>query len=178
MELIVTMAISSIMFAIVGAIFLTQSRYHAAEDAINQAQYQGFQALDTIGLYTDSARRVVSSRIVNGRAYESGTSTVVLELPSVDASGNILSGAYDYVALGIDPSDKATFILDIDAATGSDRIDGTYVKASLVDKLIFRYNTVNVTTATSIDVFVRTAISVRNRTHTKSLGKIYYLHSS
>jgi Tfp pilus assembly protein PilW len=177
MELLITIGIASMMFAIVGSVFLTQSRYHAIADAINQTQYQGFQTLDTIGLYTDSAKRVVSGSSINGQAYTTSTSTIILELPSIDASGAVLSNTYDYIALGIDPADSTQFMFDIDAATGSDRISGKFIKAHLIDKLIFRYNTVNTSAATSIDVYVRTIATARNQNFTTSLGKIFHLHS-
>ncbi|WKZ29561.1 MAG: type II secretion system protein [Patescibacteria group bacterium] len=178
LELIVTMSIAGLMFMIVGGIFLAQGRYLAIEDAINETQYHAFQALDAAGLYTSSAKRVVSSMTINGQPYTTSTSTVILELPSIDSNGTVLGNTFDYVAIGKDPTDPTKFIYDIDAAVGSVRLNGKFSKASLIDKVIFRYNTVDPASATAIELYVRTAETIRGRTITTPLGKIYYLHSS
>lgn len=178
LELAVSIAISAVVFTILGAIFIAQGRYFAIEDAIAETQYDAFQVLDTAGLYALSASAVVSSRTINGTAYTSGTSTVVLRLPSVDASGDILTNTYDYVAMGLYASDPTRFVVDIDAGTNSARVTTTRLPASLVDKLIFRYNAVDTTAATAIELYVRTSKEARGRTITTPLGKIYYLGSS
>jgi hypothetical protein len=172
-ELAVTMAITAVIFSILGAIFIAQGRYFAIEDAIGQTQYNAFQIVDTVGLYAHSA-----SATINGTVYASGTSTLVLEMPSVDADGEIIPATYDYVAFGVSASDPTRFILDIDAGTNSDRINGTRQPASLVDKLIFRYNTVDPTEATAVELYVRTSKDVRGQTVLMPLGKIYYLGAS
>ncbi len=178
LELAVSMAVGAMIFTILGAIFIAQGRYFAIEDAIAETQYNAFQILDTAGLYALSASGVIGSRTINGTAYSTGTSTVVLELPSIDASGTILINTYDYVALGIDPSDPSRFVVDIDAGTNSDRVDTTRTPGALVDKLIFRYNTVDTTQATAIELYVRTRKDARGQTILTPLGKIYYLGST
>jgi hypothetical protein len=178
LELAVSVAVGSVIFFILGAIFLAQGQYFAIEDAIAETQVQAFQAADAVGLYTSSARRVVASRTVNGTAYASGDALVILELPSIDASGNVLANVYDYVAVGRDPNAAVLFIVDIERGTGSARQNGKFVRASLVDKVIFRYNTVDITAATALDLYVRTSKNARGRTILTPLGKLYYLASS
>lgn len=178
LEVSVSMSIAALVFLIVGGIFIAQGRYFAIEDAIAETQYNAFQVLDTVGLYATSARAVVSGRTINGTAYASGTSTVVLELPSIDAGGDVIASSYDYVALGVYGADPTRFVVDIDAATGSDRVDATRLPAALVETVIFRYNAVSATSATAIDLYVRTEETVRNRVIRMPLGKSYYLGSS
>ncbi len=178
LELAVSIAIAAMMFLIVGGIFIAQGRYLGIEDAISQTEYQAFQALDTAGLFLGSADRIVSSRAINGTTYTTGTSTVVVEIPSVDASGTIIGSTFDYVAIGQDPSNAAQFMYAIDSATGTHRLDGKFVKALLVDKVIFRYNAVDPTAATAVDLYVRTAKTARGRVIRMPIGKIYYLGSS
>lgn len=178
LEVSVSMSIAAIVFLIVGGMFIAQGRYFAIEDAIAETQYQAFQALDTVGLYASSARAVVGSRTINGTSYSSGTSTVVLELPSVAADGGIIGGSYDYVALGLYGPDPSRFVVDIDAATGSVRADATQLKAAFVDKVIFRYNAVTATSATAIDLYIRTIKTARGQVVRTPLGKSYYLGSS
>ncbi|HJV33078.1 MAG TPA: hypothetical protein VJ694_03560, partial [Patescibacteria group bacterium] len=113
LELAVSLAVASVIFTILGAIFIAQGRYFAIEDAIAETQYDAFQILDTVGLYALSASSVLSSATVNGTVYSTGTSTVVLALPSIDADGAVLVNTYDYVALGVSAADPTKFVLDI-----------------------------------------------------------------
>ena len=176
-ELTVSMAVGSVVFMILGAIFIAQGRYFAIEDAIAQTQYNAFQAVDTVGLFVGSARQILSSQAISGTVYTTGTSTLVLELPSIDSSGAIIANTYDYVALGLYPTDTSRFFYRIDAAPTSARRDGLYLKASLVDKLIFRYNAVTQTSASAIDFYIRTSMTSRGQVIRMPLGKIYYLGS-
>src|SRR5687768_12371434 len=105
LELAVSMAVSAMIFTILGTIFIAQGRYFSVEDAVAEAQYNAFQAVDTVGLYALSATQVVGGRTINGTAYASGTSTLILELPSVDTDGEVVPSTFDYVAFAIYPSD-------------------------------------------------------------------------
>ena len=178
LELAVSMAVASVVFTILGAIFIAQGRYFAVEDALAETQYNAFQILDTVGLYAVSAEAVLGSRTINGTLYATGTSTLILRMPSIDADGDIIAATYDYAAFGTSSSDPSRFVVDIDAGTNSARLDGTRLPGSLVDKLIFRYNAVDPTAATAIELYVRTRKDARRQTILTPLGKIYYLGSS
>jgi hypothetical protein len=175
LELAVSIAIGTMIMMILGGIFLAQGQYFAIEDAIAETQINAFNAVDTAGLYMTSAKRVMASQTINGTLYTTGDSLVVLELPSVNASGAIIAATYDYIAIGQDPTDATRFMFDIQKGTGSARINGKFVKARLVDKVIFRYNTVTTTSATAIDLYVRTTKNARGRAIYAPLGKVFYL---
>lgn len=178
LELAVSLAVAAIAFTILGAIFIAQGRYLAIQGAISDTQYAAFQVVDTFGLYASSASSVVASQTINGRAYASGTSTVVLKLPSIDSSGAVIANTYDYAAFGLYQGDAAKFMFDIQAAAGSSRLSGQFIKAALVDKLIFRYNATTPANASAIDLYVRTTETARGQVIRMPLGKIYYLGSS
>lgn len=178
LETAVVVAITALMFLLLGAIFITQGRYLAIQNAISDTQYSAFQVVDTFGLYASTAQSVVASQTINGRSYTSGTNTVILKLPSINNGGDIIANTFDYVAFGLYASDKTKFMFDIDSATGSDRVDGQFIKAQLVDKLIFRYNAVTPANASAIELYVRAKESARGQVIRQPLGKIYYLGSS
>lgn len=178
LELAVSIAIAALMMFILGAIFIAQGRYFAIENATADTQYNAFQAIDTVGLFIGSADQVLTSRTIDGTLYTTGTSTLVLRLPSHNAAGTLLTATYDYIAFGLDASDTSKFAYHLDAAAGSALADGNFVKAALVDKLIFRYNEVDPTGATAIEMYVRTLETARGLTVTTPLGKTFYLGSS
>ena len=178
LELMVTIAITVMIFTILGAVFLAQGRFFAIEDAIAETQLNAFQAIDATGLLASSATQVVASRTINSTAYTSSVTLVILEIPSIDASDDIIIGEFDYVAIGQDPSDSAKFITDLELGTGSARASGKNTKALFVDKVIFRYNTVTITDADAVDLYVRTTKDARGTTIKMPLGKIFFLGSS
>ena len=175
LELVVTIAIAGIIFTILGAIFLAQMQFFAIQNAIAETQVHAFRALDTTGGFMSSADAVVAGHVINGTTYSSTDTIAVLELPSIDSTGNIISNAHDYVAIGEDPANASQFMFDIQAAPGSTRLNGKFSKAQLVDKLIFRYNDSTPANATAVDLYIRTSENARGRTITTPLGKIYYL---
>lgn len=178
LELAVSMAITALMFTILGSIFIAQGRFIAIHDAISETQLGSFNALDATGLYTASASQVIASATLNGTAYTTGTELVILELPAIDSNKDIIDSTFDYVAIGLDPAATNTFIIDFDADVLSDRADLTRNITTLVNQVIFRYNTVTPTDANTIDLFVKTSKESRGSTISTPLGRIYYLGSS
>lgn len=178
MELAVSVAIGSVLFTIMGMIFLAQGQFFAIEDAIAETQVNAFQALDAAGEVLPTAWRVVGSRTINGTGYTTGDALTVVQLPGIDSNGDVIVGVWDYAAVGQDPSDATKFIVDVQPGTGSVRVSGKYVKALLVDKVIFRYNNASTTAATAIDLYVRMRKDARSRSILTPLGKVFYLGSS
>jgi hypothetical protein len=175
LELMVTIGIGTMIFVILGAIFLAQARFFSIQDALAETQIHAFRSIDTMGLYVISAKRVVPSATINGATYSTTNSLVVLELPSINSSGALIASIYDYVALGKESATSTNFMFDMQAGTGSTRLTGKFNKAQLVDKVIFRYNAVNSASATAIDMYVRTKKDARGQTIYTPLGKIFYL---
>lgn len=107
------------------------------------------------------ADSVVASHAFSGTTYSSGTSAIVFELPSIDSSGNIISGTYDYIVLYA-TSTSAYKITD--SGTGSARISGTRHLSDTLSTLSFTYSNASITQATSTDLDVITQTTVRTQT--------------
>lgn len=178
LELAVTVAVGSVVFLIIGAIFLAQGRFFAIQDAISETQVNAFAAADAVGRYAGSARAVVSGAAINGASYTTSESTLVLRLPAIDAQGEVIAGAWDHVAFTTDPSDPSRFLLDLEADAASARESLTIRPAAFVDKLIFRYNAVEATSADAVELTIRTKKSVRGLDIVMPLGRTYFLGSS
>lgn len=178
LELAVSIGVGAVIFAILGAVFLAQGQFLAIEDAIAETQLNAFQAIDATGLHASSAKQVISSKTINGTAYATSDTLVILELPTIDIDDDVVSGSYDYVAIGQDPGDSTKFIVDLEPDGGSSRVGGKHTKALLVDKVIFRYNTVDSADADALDLYIQTSKDARGSTIVMPLGKIYFLGSS
>jgi hypothetical protein len=169
------MAVVAIILTILAGVFLAQGRFFALQDALAEVQLNAFRALDATGIYAGSGGEVIASQTINGTAYATGPSLVVLKIPSINSGGAIIGNVYDHVAIGRDPGDAGRFITDLAAGAGSARPPGKHIHASFVDKVIFRYNSVSETSATALDLYVKTSKITRGQTVTAPLGKAYYL---
>jgi len=178
LELVVSIAVGAIIFVILGMIFLAQGQFFAIQDAIAETQLESFEAIDAMSPYMASANTIVASRTINGTAYATSDTLVILKLPSIDSGDDIITNTFDHVALGQDPSDATRFIVDLETDVASSRTSLTHRPSSLVDKVIFRYNDVDETAATAIEFYIRTIRTVRGNTITMPLGKTYFLGAS
>ncbi len=120
------------------------------------------------------ATNVVASRTFEGITYESGTTTIIFEIPSIDASGSILSGAYDYV--GMYASGTAAYRV-IDSAPGSVRTRGTKTLTNALNALSFTYDNASFPSVASFTVDATTTATVRGVLTQMHLREHIYLRN-
>ena len=82
-----------------------------------------------------------------------GTSTLVVQMPAIDSSGNIISYAYDFV--GFYATGTAAYELT-DAASSSARHSGIRKLSGVLQSMSFTYNNWPVTAATSASIIIKT----------------------
>ena len=99
------------------------------------------------------ASHIVNSRTFSGTTYTTGAGTAVLELPSIDSSGDVLPGVYDYVVFYA-TSSRAYKITE--GAAGSARGNTIRHLSDTINTLTFTYNNADVTQATSTQIEVMT----------------------
>ena len=109
--------------------------------------------LDTIDRMAREANRVIQSHSFSGTAYTTGTTTLVLELPSVNAAGDVLPETHDYV-LFYATGTQAYRLLE--AATGSARPSGEKRLSESIVSLLFSFDTGNPADASRVDTTVST----------------------
>jgi len=113
---------------------------------------------------SESARgalSVLATHTINGTSYSSDGSELVLQLPAVDASGNIIGGEYDYVAIYRDGTETEKIFSDIEAAATSYRFSGQKLITDHNEALIFRYDHPDYQQATRISILLRNSQIVR-----------------
>ena len=93
--------------------------------------------------------KIMSSHAISGTTYTTGAQAVVLELPSIDGSGNIISGAYDYAVFYLTGKSLYRRVqVDADSSRHSE-----FNKISdAVSALAFTYNNADLAQAAKIDV--------------------------
>src|SRR4030065_1607532 len=96
-EAIITVSILAYIVVALLVLYTNYSKFYRFQQAkINTggSAREAIKELQNAVLQTDNG---MASHNFSGTDYSSGTNSVVLEIPSVDGSGNIVSGKFDYV---------------------------------------------------------------------------------
>ncbi len=137
--------------------FLGYATLFNRQEAAIAATASASMIMSEVQSATLQADHVVASRALNGTTYSSDASTLVLELPAINSSGNIISGVYDYVAFY---ASGTSMYRIISPGTGSVRLSGTKQLSSALNALTFTYDDGDFTkvTAATIDVTTQTLV--------------------
>jgi hypothetical protein len=175
-ETFITIALSVvIMLALVNlylnfnTLYLYQQTYVATTNAAGNA----LKALNAAVLPADL---VIASHTFSGTTITTGTSTLVLELPSINASGDIIAGAHDYIGFAT-TSSSTDLYQRTDANAASTRTSGVRRVATLVDSLFLGYDTSSATAATRISATTTTKLVTKNGTVQTTLHQLFYLRN-
>jgi len=106
---------------------------------------------------SDAARGaadVVASRTINGTAYTSSASSLVLQLPSLDSSYNVIAGTYDYIAFYRDATATTKVFTDTEPGSGSIRVGGKRLMSAYNQTMTFRYNNAAISSADRVSVYL------------------------
>ena len=99
--------------------------------------------------------------MIFGTTHTTSSSALVLKIPTVNSSGQIISGSYDTGVYRRNPSALLELYELTDAGFGSARFDGTHLIARFVTNLLFRYNNSDYSSASTATVFLKTGTTVR-----------------
>ncbi len=117
---------------------------------------------------------VLDSRTFSTGTYESGTTTVVTELPSIDSSGAIINGRFDYAVVYLQGG-KVYRRLEADAA--SVRRTGTKQLSEASTTLSFMYNNVLFTDVTAITASTSVSTITKGQTIDTVLQSTFMLRN-
>jgi hypothetical protein len=124
--------------------------------------------------YTLPADQVVASHTFVSTVYSSGPNVLVLELPAVDSSGNILTNVYDYVAIY---TSGGKVYRRIDASANSVRKSGTKQLSDSIQSLTFTYDNADFTLVTNVTVDAQTLANVKANVAQSHLKEKIYLRN-
>ncbi|MFH0930235.1 MAG: hypothetical protein V1814_03220 [Candidatus Moraniibacteriota bacterium] len=111
---------------------------NSAREAVKELQSAALQA-----------NQIIVSHDFSGTVYGADQDTLVLKIPSVDGSGNIVSGKFDYAVFYL--TGKNLFRL-VEADATSSRPSGLNKISDSVSTITFTYNNADLALATKIDV--------------------------
>lgn len=120
------------------------------------------------------ADQVLASHDFSGTVYSSSATTLVLELPSVDSSGNIIAGTKDYIAFY---SSSATLYRLTQAGAGSIRASGLTQLSTTLNSLSFTYDNGDSTKVTSVTADIVTQARFKQQMVQGHLNEQLYLRN-
>lgn len=123
---------------------------------------------------TLAADSIVASHTFSGLALTSATDTLVVELPAVDTSDNIVPATYDYI--GIYATGTSAYKVT-DAAAGSARTSGSVLLSDVLASLEFSYDALSPSLSTSVEVDVETSDDIRGLTPQTHVHEKTYLRN-
>ena len=173
-EVLVAMAISGILLAALANLFGSFIALYACQNAFRNTAGASGAVLHGIGAAALPADQILSIHDFAGTSYGSDAGTLVLELPSVDANGALVSEQYDYVAFY---RSGTSAYRTVAASAGSARHSGTTKLGDTIVSLIFSYDDPDVTKAKIVTVDVVASTTERGRETASHLLETFQLRN-
>lgn len=160
-ETMIGLAISALLVVILSYCLVIVLRLDEAQKTVSALISSNDRGLYRISSSIQQSSQILASAVISGTTYTTSSEALVLKIPSVNSSGQIISGSYDTVIYRRNPSNLSELQEITDAQAGSTRFDGTHLIARFVTNLLFRYNNSNYPSATTATIFLKTGNTVR-----------------
>ena len=160
-ETMIGLAISALLVVILSYCLIIVLRLNEAQKTVSALTSSTDRGIYRISSSIQQSSQILSSAVISGTTHTTSSSALVLKIPTVNSSGQIISGSYDTVVYRRNPSDLSELQEITDAEVGSARFDGTHLIARFVTNLLFRYNNSDYSSASTATVFLKTGTTVR-----------------
>lgn len=158
-ETLIVVAFSvSVVVALVLLVY-TFNKTAAYEQALAQSSGSASAVMREIESLTFPADAVLGTHTFSSATYTSTSTSLVLEIPSIDSSGNIIANTYDYAAFYLVGTTSAYRLLEANAS--SKRVTGTKQLSATIRALTFTYNNADFTKISTTTVDVQTQALVK-----------------
>lgn len=173
-ETVVVVAISAAALIALANLFFIFNSMYGYQQAFMAAAGSSGASLNAFGESVLPASQVLASHNFGGTTYTSSADTLVLELPSVDGSGNIISGTKDYVAFYASSTKLYRLTL---AAASSVRVSELKQLSGTLLSLQLTYDNADLAQATNVIVDIETQAQFKQQTVQSHLREQFYLRN-
>ncbi len=173
-EAVITIGLFVIIMITFFALYDGYSKVYVSQQGLFNIAGSASSLMNETNTMVMQADQVVASHTFAGIGYTTGAETLVLELPSITASGDIVNGKFDYVAIYKSGS-KAYRILAADST--SSRRNETKEFSDTISSLNFTYNNLSPPEITKVDVDITTQAVSGHQTQTYHLHQQVYLRN-
>ncbi|MFA6519319.1 MAG: type II secretion system protein [Candidatus Paceibacterota bacterium] len=173
-ETVVVIAISVIALAALVNLFLIFNTTYGNQQAFMAAAGSAGGTMNALEAAIMPADHVLTSHNFSGTTYSSNASTLVLSLPAVNSSGNIITGTEDYIVFY---ASSANLYRLIQAGAGSSRVSGLKQLSTTLSALSFTYDDADFTKVTNVTVDIVTQAQFKQETVQGHLNEQIYLRN-
>jgi prepilin-type N-terminal cleavage/methylation domain-containing protein len=174
LEVVIVLFIFTIMMLALVNFFISYNTSYLYDRAMASTANSAATVVNEAQTYVLQADQVVTSHTFGSTVRTSGSGTLVLELPAYDASGNIITNTYDYVAIY---SSDGRIYRTIDASASSARKSGTKQLTDAVPTLTFTYNNADFTLVNRVMIDIATQLTVKGSVAQTHLTETVYLRN-
>jgi len=173
-EVVITLGILGILIITLMNFFIGYNKSFGFVSAITSVNADASTVIIKTTEFIRQADQILTSRSFSGTTYTSNENALVISIPSLDSSGNIISNTYDYVVFYINSSGIYQII---DANSSSVRLSGTKKLSDSAISLTFTYNNADLTLADKVDVDIQSQKQMRDGTESSHLHQSVYLRN-
>jgi hypothetical protein len=173
-ETIITAGLIAFILAALAVLYSNFSKFYnhqKTEIEISDSAREAMKQLRSIVLQADG---ILASHSFSGTTYATDQHTVVLEIPSIDGSGDIVDEGYDYAVFYTTGNSLYKRVL---ADASSSRSSGTNEISDAVLGIDFTYDNVDVTLASEIDTDLQMETTYAGETASFDLQQTLYLRN-
>ena len=146
-ETIVVIALFVVIMLALANLFVNFYTLYGYQEAFTATTGSAQTAINSMEESVRAADAVLASHTFSGTTYTSDATTLVLELPSIDNTGTVILGTYDYVAFY---ANGTNLYRVLNAGAGSARVPGIKLLSTTLASLDFSYDNADVTKAADI----------------------------
>ncbi len=151
------------LFAILGVgiasfvyIYVEYNSFLLRQNMESEVQNSHWQTLGDLELAIRQTKQATSSLIIDGVNYETSSTTLVLELYSIDEEQNILEDYFDHFVYYFDSNNTSTLMKRVVASVSSSRQSIWQPLNKNVENLRFFYDNSNFASSTKITIALKT----------------------
>jgi prepilin-type N-terminal cleavage/methylation domain-containing protein len=162
METLVVIGIMTVLLLVVTQIFALNYDIFWKQSKRSSNETGAVLAAKTVSQMARGAIDVEASHLFGSDTRTSSSSALVLKLPTVDSSGNVVAASFDYIAFYRDATTPTKIMAATDAAALSYRASGTRLITDHNEVARFMYNNPDITKANRVSLFVVNRQSYRS----------------
>lgn len=174
-EVVILIGLFSIVLIGLLNIFDWQSKVYNLEHAEVMATGSARTAMNNMTIMLAQGTTLVNNRTISGTNYTSGGSSVIVQMPSYDSSGQVIQSTYDYVVYYTSGSNLYQLT---ELGTGSARDAGTKLLTDRLNSLAFTYNSGDFSQVSEVGINLTTRANYRgNNSVTTNLIETVFLRN-
>lgn len=171
-EIVIVLFFSGILMVVLFNLYDWHGRVYGYQQAYVRVSSANRVSISTMQSYISQANRVLDNATINGIAYTTGIDTLVLQIPSVDESNDIISSKWDKVVFY--PVNR-NFYMQLEPDPVSSRRNIYKILDDTLQSVTFTYSDAIMSQVKNIVVNFISSQQVRQQTISLSMNQSMYL---